>query len=77
MDTLGQRLQYWRESQKLSVYDLASMTTIKAEELYLVETDQSQPSWDILNKLSIHTQIDFLWILRGTTEPISNHLVYD
>ena len=77
MDTIGKRLQSWRESEKLTIYELASMTTIKAEELYLIESDQSQPTWDILNKLRMHIQFDYRWILLGTTEPISNHLVYD
>ncbi len=77
MDTMGKRLQSWRESEKLSIYDLASITSVKAEELYLIETDQSQPTWDVLNKLGICTQLDFRWFLLGTSEPISKHLVYD
>ena len=77
MDTLGKRLQFWRESEKLSIYDLAKMTNIKAEDLYLIETDQSQHTWDILNNLIIYTQIDFRWLLLGSAEPVSTHLVYD
>lgn len=77
MDTIGKRLQSWRESEKLLIYELASLTTIKAEELYLIESDQSQPTWDILNKLRMHIQSDYRWILLGTAEAISNHLIYD
>ncbi len=77
MDTLGQRLKFWRESENLSIYDLANLTSIEAGELNLLETDRSLPTWDSLNKLRIYTQMDFRWFLLGTTEPMTNHLVYD
>ena len=77
MKTLGTRLKYWREAEKLTVYDLASLTTISEDELNLIETDCTLPSRDNLNKLRIFTDIDFHWFLLGTTEPIATDLVCD
>lgn len=77
MKTLGSRLKSWRESEQLSINDLATVTTVNEDDLYLIETDRVLPTWDILNKLRIYTEMDFRWFLLGTTEPVSYDFAYD
>jgi len=63
---IGQRLKQYRESQKLTQQNLASMMHVSRGYLAGIERGAKEPSYNFLQKLLEATGISSEWFLRGT-----------
>ena len=65
LSQIGQRLKRYRESQKLTQQNLASMMHVSRGYLGGIELGAKEPSYNFLQKLLEATNISSEWILRG------------
>lgn len=79
---VGELLREWRERRRLSQLDLASETNISSRHLSFVETGRSQPSREVLLKLSERLEIplrerNVLFVAAGYAPMFPEHALSD
>lgn len=68
MDTIGQRLKFWRKEKGLTLTEISQKTGLSTGGLSAYERDEKQIGSKSLLALWSEYQIDIAWILTGKRE---------